>query len=134
MIRSPLVRFGLVAVAGLAIDLAVGWCLASLAGVPLPLAAMFGFAAGAGFNYLLHERWTFGRGAVSARRGALYALSLLATLGTRVGTVAAIEAAVPALPALAVLVLSTGVSFAVNFLVSRHLVFPSRSRGGTVPR
>lgn len=119
LFASSLVRFGVVAVAGLAVDLGTAWLLRPL--MALPLAAFFGFCVGAAFNYLLHERWTFGTRAASARRGSLYLLALLATLGTRVASVALLERT--GLPDLAVLILATGVSFVVNYLLSRFLVF-----------
>lgn len=119
LFASSLVRFGLVAVAGLGVDLGTAWLLRPF--MPLPLAAFFGFCVGAAFNYLLHERWTFGTRAASAKRGSLYLLALLATLGTRVGSVAILDRT--ALPDLAVLILATGVSFVVNYLLSRFLVF-----------
>jgi len=121
LLGSSLVRFGLVAVAGLCVDLGTAWTLRTAFGLNLPLAAFLGFCAGAAFNYLLHERWTFGTRAASARRGSLYLLALLATVATRVGAVALLERS--ALPDIAVLILATGVSFVVNYLLSRHLVF-----------
>lgn len=134
LFASSLVRFGLVAVVGLAIDLTTAWSLATFAGAPLPLAATIGFAVASAVNYVLHEYWTFGQGSVSGRRGSLYALTLLATLAARVGCVAALERT--ALPdprdRLAVLILATGVSFVVNYLLSRHLVFRPASRKETV--
>jgi putative flippase GtrA len=127
---SSLVRFGLVAVAGLCVDLGTAWTLRTGFAMRLPLAAFVGFCAGAAFNYLLHERWTFGTRAASARRGSLYLLALLATLATRVGTVSLLERT--ALPDLAVLIAATGVSFVVNYLLSRYLVFRPDSRPETV--
>ena len=121
LLGSSLVRFGFVAVAGLCVDLATAWTLRTAFDLGLPLAAFLGFCAGAAFNYLLHERWTFGTRAASARRGSLYLLALLATVATRVGAVALLERS--ALPDIAVLILATGVSFVVNYLLSRHLVF-----------
>jgi len=121
LLGSSLVRFGLVAVAGLCVDLGTAWTLRTAFRLSLPLAAFLGFCAGAAFNYLLHERWTFGTRAASARRGSLYLLALLATVATRVGAVALLERS--ALPDIAVLILATGVSFVVNYLLSRHLVF-----------
>lgn len=122
---SSLVRFGLVAVAGLGIDLATAWTLATYAGLALTVAAFCGFCTGAAFNYLLHERWTFGTRTVSAKRGSLYLMALLATLATRVGAVALLEASALPGPAnrLPVLILATGFSFVVNYLLSRFLVF-----------
>jgi putative flippase GtrA len=129
LLDSSLVRFGLVAVAGLAVDLGTGWTLANFAGVPLKIAALAGFCVGAAFNYLLHERWTFRTGTASARRGSLYLAALLATLATRIGAVAVLERLVAPGPAgsAAVLVLATGVSFVVNYLLSRFLVFRSET-------
>lgn len=128
--RSSLVRFGIVAVAGLGIDLAIAWSLAAFAGLALPVAATIGFGGGAAFNYVLHERWTFGPGQVSAKRSSLYALTVMATLAVRVGTVALLEATLlpHAQHRLAVLLLATGVSFVVNYLLSRTLVFRTATR------
>lgn len=129
VLSLPVVRFGVVAVAGLVVDLSIAWALAALAGVPLPLAALAGFLCAAAFNYLLHEVWTFGGGgSPSAGRGALYLLVLGLTLGVRVGSVAALEMLRDLLlPGagwrLPVLVLATGLSFATNYLLSRTLVF-----------
>lgn len=136
LLASPLVRFGIVAVGGLGVDLATGWSLSRFGGLPLTLAAFFGFCGGAAFNYLLHERWTFGSGAVSARRGSLYALTLLATLACRLGAVAVLQRTVLPAPGdrLPILVLATGLSFAVNYLLSRFLVFSPASRRSAQPR
>lgn len=121
LFASSLVRFGVVAVAGLCVDLGTAWALRSLTTIPLTLAAFLGFVAGAIFNYLLHERWTFGTKAASAKRGSLYLLALLVTLATRLGAVALLEPS--GLPDLGVLILATGVSFIVNYVLSRFLVF-----------
>lgn len=122
------VRFGLVAVAGLTVDLAIAWMIASYTAVPLPVAAACGFAAGAVLNYVLHQRWTFAVSGAGARRIIAYGLTLCATLLTRVMAVAAMaplaDRALAGEPA--VLLLATGASFLVNFLMSKHLVFAPR--------
>ncbi len=117
-------RFGLVAAAGLVVDLAVASALATGAGLALPLAAACGFCAGAVFNYVVNLRWTFAAARPSGRLGA-YGLTLAATLLTRIGVVALLEPLVGqgALGALGVLIAATGVSFIVNYGLSKRFVF-----------
>lgn len=129
---ADFLKFLVVSVLGLGLDLSVAWALATFAGVPLPAAAFCGFAAGAVLNYGLHEVWTFASKdrKPSAKRGGLYLLTLGAVVGVRVATVAALEATLfPAKDqALIVLVLATGVSFVVNYLLSKYVVFrPGRA-------
>lgn len=127
LLRSDVVRFGIVSVLGLALDLSLAWTLATIGGVPLPAAATAGFLAGAVSNYVLHARWTFGSAdrKLTAALGGRYALSLAATLAARVVSVAALERLTPpgADSNLLVLMSATGVSFLVNFLLSKYLVF-----------
>ena len=118
-------RFFVVAMAGLALDLALAWSAAALLGLPLWLAAVLGFTVAAGANYAAHELWTFRTGLrrLSAGRALRYGVALTATLGARVAAVAALAARAPETPALAILGAGAGVSFCVNYLVSKHLVF-----------
>lgn len=131
---APFLRFLLVSVLGLGVDLALAWGLAALAGLPLPAAAAAGFLAGALLNYLLHEFWTFrdarAPARLSARRGGLYALTLAATLGMRVAAVALLDRLLPGaggLRDITVLAAATGLSFLVNYGLSRHVVFRTPS-------
>ncbi|MDP1641135.1 MAG: GtrA family protein [Phenylobacterium sp.] len=126
-LTSQLLRFGVVAVAGLVVDLGVAMALSTGAGWPLTLAAACGFAAGAGLNYVLNLRWTFrvqGSAGVPGRIAA-YALTLGATLLTRLLVVKALEpmAGGSLVGPLGVLVAATGVSFFVNFFLSKRFVF-----------
>jgi len=109
---AELARFFAVAVAGLAVDLAIGWTLAEPLGLPLAVAATAGFAVAAALNYALHELWTFRDGArqLSAARALRYLGVLGLTLAVR-------------LAALAVLGLAAAVSFAANYAASRMMVF-----------
>ena len=132
--RSPQVlRFGFVAVIGLVVDLTIAYGASRLLGVPLVLAAGLGFACGACVNYALHELWTFQAGAqrLSLRRALKYALSLGATLAVRLGAVAGLERLMAEGQELAVLTLATGVSFGVNYLTSKFMVFHPALRTGT---
>lgn len=124
-----MVRFGIVALIGLAVDLSVARTLA-WTGIALPLAAAGGFAVGAAVNYALHEGWTFrsGRaGGLSARRAGAYLGTLLIVLAVRVATVAALERLAPELPDMGILVAGVSLSFCVNWALSRHFVFRSRT-------
>lgn len=129
-LAGEILRFGLVSVAGLGIDLALAWGLAALAGVPLTLAAAAGFCAAAVLNYLLHEYWTFRDGAPqpSFGRALRYLGALALTLAVRLAAVAVLArlagaaAAAPG-PQLAILLAATGLSFVANYLASKVLVF-----------
>jgi putative flippase GtrA len=129
-LSGDLIRFGVVSVLGLCVDLAVAWMLARW--LPLPAAAFGGFLAGAALNYGLHEAWTFASKdrRPSVRRGGLYLLTLGITLGVRVASVAALEALVFPAPdqALMALVAATGLSFVVNYLLSKYVVFRAPSQ------
>jgi len=118
-------RYFAVALAGLALDLAVAWGAARLMGLPLWLAATAGFAVAAALNYALHELWTFRDGArqISAGRALRYATGLAVTLAARVAAVAVLAALLGDDRVLTILVVAAGVSFGVNFLISKHFVF-----------
>lgn len=125
LFARPVVRFGIVAMLGLAVDLGTAWLLA-MAGLPLPAAAAAGFVVAAAVNYVVHERWTFRTGArLSTTRGSRYVTVLAVTLGVRVTTVSILEYTVfpesgqRALP----LLFAVAVSFFINYLLSRRFVF-----------
>jgi putative flippase GtrA len=121
-------RFATVAVAGLAVDISLAWGLSAVVGVNLVLAAATGFSAGAAFNYLLHEFWTFRRAErrLSLARMLRYGGALGATLATRLAVVYALSQILNAKQSeLAILLLATILSFAVNYLASKHFVFKS---------
>jgi dolichol-phosphate mannosyltransferase len=126
-----LARFCMVAVAGLAVDMAIAWALNSLLVVPLTLAAIVSFTVAAGFNYLAHEFWTFGiGGSLSAKRGGLYLVTLGITLAARLAVIVLVQRAFSLQPgqALVALVPAVGISFVVSFLLSKYLVFDSSGR------
>ena len=120
-------RFFAVAVAGLALDLTVAWSAARLLDLPLWLASASGFALAAAANYAAHELWTFRAGArqLSTVRALWYGLALIATLIVRVTTVAVLAGMFGDGLMLLVLLAGAGVSFCVNYLASKYLVFRS---------
>lgn len=121
------VRFLVVTIVGLALDIAVAWTFAVKGGMALPLAAVCGFAAGAAFNYVAHEFWTFGgdKSRLSLRRGFLYLTSVGAVFVVRIVAVDFLENTFSSGPwmELQVLLSAAGISFAVNYVLSKCLVF-----------
>jgi putative flippase GtrA len=135
---TELVRFFVVTVLGVIIDLAIAFALHTFAGVPLWLAAAIGFTLAASANYVIHQTWSFGGGrdSLSARRAALYGGVALVTLAVRVGIVAGLERAVPGAWPLAILIAGAGGSFFVNFGLSKFVVFaaaPPPAPAGETP-
>ena len=126
---SEFVRFFGVTVLGVVIDIAIAWALHTYASVPLWIAARCGFALAALGNYVLHQSWTFQDGPrqLSLARGAKYGAVALLTLLARVASVAALERMWESAPALIILIGGAGVSFFVNFALSKLFVFGERT-------
>lgn len=124
---SEVVRFGLVTGLSLGLDLAVTWGLNALAGLNLVLSVAAGFLVGATFNYIVHELWTFSirSGRIAPRRWALYVCAMSFVLGLRLGVIGTLQVLAPGLldATLLVLLVASAVSFAVNFVVSKFLIF-----------
>lgn len=120
-----LVRFFVVALGGLVLDLAVAYTLAQSFGVPLWIAAAIGFVVAAVANYTAHELWTFrhDESQLTVKRAAHYLGSSLAALLTRILVVAVLSALIGTTHALIILIIGAGVSFFVNFAISKMFVF-----------
>lgn len=124
--RLEFLRFLLVAISGLVVDLTLAWLLVERADQPLWLAAVAGFAAGTCVNYVLHELWTFREGHrhLSVLRAGKYGLALGLTLLVRLAVILLLQSLFGSgAPTLLVLGLATGVSFLVNYSASKWLVF-----------
>lgn len=122
---TELLRFFIVTVLGVVIDLAIAFGLHTGLGVPLWLAAAIGFTLAASANYVIHQTWSFQSGLrnLSARRAGLYALVALATLAVRVAIVVLLDRALAGAYPLAILIAGAGGSFFVNFALSKFVVF-----------
>ncbi len=122
---TELLRFFIVTVLGVMIDLAIAFGLHTGLGVPLWLAAAIGFTLAASANYVIHQTWSFQSGPrnLSARRAGLYALVALATLAVRVAIVVLLDRALAGAYPLAILIAGAGGSFFVNFALSKFVVF-----------
>jgi putative flippase GtrA len=125
-------RFTAVAMAGVVVDIAISLALVEYAGLPLWIAAVGGFTVAAIANYGAHELWTFRSGAqeLSFRRAARFLLASTLTLLVRLAVVYLLGSLIGVANALPILVGAVGVSFIINFLISKFLVF-SRNVHGT---
>lgn len=116
-----------VALVGLVLDLAVSWGLNAAFGLALPLAATCGFAAATALNFILNRIWTFvDRNIPLTLHGFMrHVVSVLASLGVRLGCVVALQQALPASlqHAPIILVLSAGLSFVANYILASRWVF-----------
>ena len=122
--NKEFIRFGLVSVMGLAVDLSLAWTLLLLVDWPLIFVSGLGFLAGAMVNYVIHELWTFRHGTkkFSAARMLHYTLVLGLTLTVRLAIVALLSAFF-ARPGLEIFILGTAVviSFIVNYVASKFI-------------
>lgn len=130
-----MVRFFLVSLAGVTIDLAVAYAVAIGLGAPLWLAAAIGFITAVGVNYLLHEVWTFQarRQRPSRKRALRYLGIALVTLMSRLAVVAWMGGWMGRDQALLILIAGAGVSFFVNYGLSKTFLFskPDDKKGLT---
>jgi putative flippase GtrA len=122
---SELLRFFSVTVLGVVIDIAIAWALHTYAAVPLWLAATIGFVLAALGNYVMHQSWTFRSGPrrLSLARGVKYGAVALVTLLARIAAIAALERLWESGLAIMILIAGAGVSFFVNFALSKFFVF-----------
>ncbi len=132
---GEVMRFFAVTVMGVVLDIAIAYGLYELAGVPLALAAVIGFICAGSANYVLHQVWSFGGGArsLSAARAARYGAVAGLTLLVRVSVVALLDAWLAGGFALFILICGAGVSFFVNFTLSKLFVFakPAANEGAS---
>ncbi|WP_159086869.1 GtrA family protein [Loktanella sp. Alg231-35] len=127
-------RFGIVSIIGLCVDIALTWLVFASFGVSLLVSAAIGFAAGACLNYALHEFWTFKRteSRVSIQRLTRYAIALVATLTARLCAVFVFSRVMDEVQyALLILILATGISFVMTYLISKLFVFKSEGSSET---
>ena len=124
-----MVRFFLVSVAGLAVDIGIAFSIATLLGAPLWIAAATGFLVAACGNYILHKLWTFRREAsrISRGRAVQYLIASAVTLMSRLAIVAWLNTWLSRDHALAILIGSAALSFFVSYAISSFLIFPRRT-------
>ena len=126
-----MMRFSIVSVGGVVVDIAVSYAVASHLGAPLWLAAAVGFSVAAVGNYVLHDAWTFRQEkapVLSSRRALYYFISSGVTLLSRLAVVSWLATWISRDQALEILIGGAAVSFFVNYGVSKFLVFPKRAK------
>lgn len=119
-----ILRFGIVALIGLGVDIGVAWVLVKSLNTPLLVAAIVGFLSGAILNYGLHELWTFQDRSrrLSAKRLFTYLLSLWFVLAVRLGSISILSLLFPD-HAFLILLVAVALSFCANYIVSKSLIF-----------
>jgi putative flippase GtrA len=125
-----MMRFFIVSVGGVVVDIAISYAVAFYLGAPLWLAAAVGFSVAAVVNYFFHEVWTFRQEdspVLSSRRALYYFVSSGVTLLARLTVVAWFSAWISRDHALEILIGGAAVSFFVNYVVSKFLIFPKRT-------
>lgn len=124
-----LARFFFVSVGGVVIDIAVAYTIATMLGTPLWIAAALGFSVATCGNYILHEVWTFRRetSKLSSKRALYYFITSGVTLSSRLVIVAGLSAWISPDHTLMILIGGAAVSFFVNYVISKYLVFSRRA-------
>ena len=121
------IRFFLVSLVGLGVDIGIAWALIAFAGASDPVAALVGFSIATVTNYFGHEFWTFIKGEqrASLRRFMAFAGVVVFTLVVRLVVLDFLGPWLPGsgLNAPIRLGLAATASFFVSFLMSRFLVF-----------
>lgn len=121
-----IMRFFVVSVGGVVIDITISYAVASQLGTPLWLAAAVGFTIAAVGNYVLHEVWTFRQEevpALSSRRALYYLISSGVTLLSRLAVVAWLATWISRDHMLEILFGGAVVSFLVNYALSKFFIF-----------
>ncbi len=127
-----LVRFFIVALGGLMIDIATATALIMTTGMADIPAAACGLLAGMIFNYFMHLGWTFQDQDRSASVGHFlrFAMGVAVTLVIRAGVLHAIEVAgwQAFLPPYVRLGIGAATSFVLSYLINRFLIFTSEPK------
>ena len=126
---KELTRFFFVSIGGVVVDIAIAYAIATMLGTPLWIAAAAGFTVAAFGNYVLHETWTFRRetSRLSSKRAIYYFVTSGVTLSSRLVVVAGLSAWISGDHTLVILIGGAAVSFFVNYVASKFLVFSRRA-------
>jgi dolichol-phosphate mannosyltransferase len=122
----------LVSAIGVIVDICIAYFLASVLGVPLWIAATIGFILAATANYAGHELWTFrgGERRLSGVRSLQYLGVAGLTLATRLLVLDLLVGRFGTNHLLAIIIGATGISFLVNFSMSKFMIFRRATAGG----
>ena len=120
-----LLRFLAVAVVGVVLDLAISYSLAKTLDLQLWVAAAVGFTVAAMVNYVAHELWTFRSDMrkPSVQRSIQYVGVAILTLLVRLVIVVWLGGLLDKDYLLVILACGVGVSFILNFTISKLIIF-----------
>lgn len=129
------IRFFWVSVFGGVADIALAYAIATILELPLWIAAAAGFSVAAFGNYILHEVWTFRNenSRLSSTRALSYFITSGVILTSRLVVVSGLSAWISRDHTLLILIGGASVSFFVNYIISKFLVFSrgSENKGHT---
>lgn len=123
-IFSDGIRYFVIAVIGLIVDFIIALTLIHVFSIPLPIATSIGFLVAVSINYVLLERFLFFRTTLSWKRLVKTYLSAQGALIVRIATAWALTSVWNGnfYKDAAVLIISSVVSFLVNFFIVRFLL------------
>ena len=124
-------RFLVVSIIGVSVDIGLAWALVTAFGLRLWIAGFLGFAVAAVLNYLLHEAWTFrdDRFRGSVLRFGRNLIATAVTLSVRMAAILALQNTwIADKGPLAVLLPSVALSFCAGFLAAKFWVFRKPKR------
>ncbi len=121
---SDVVRYLLIAIVGMIVDLIIALIIRRVFALPLPVATAIGFLSAVALNYVLLERFLFGRTVLSWTRLAKTYASAQGALIVRILVAWVLSRALHgSLQADAiVLITSASISFVANFLIVQLLL------------
>ncbi len=118
-------RFFFVSFVGVVVDFCIAYAITYFFASPLWVGATIGFFVAAAGNYALHEVWTFQseERKISSRRAMHYIIMCSIVLISRLMAIEWLSSWMPYDRLLFIFVIATGISFFVNFLISKFVIF-----------
>ncbi|MCT8266492.1 GtrA family protein [Afifella sp. JA880] len=138
LVSASFLRFFAASLAGLVFDVALAATLNRLVGLALITSASVSLVTAAALMYLVHEFWTFrsSERRFSLARMAGTVISALVALAVRSGTLYATSRFVGLGESWALfqLILATGASFSVNYVIVRRIIGGRTERSALRPQ
>ena len=118
-----IIRFLFVSAVGVIVDIAIAYSAIIMLGAPIHIAATISFFVATFVNYVAHQKWTFRSGLenLSVKRIFQYAIVSVVTLSVRVTSILLLSLWSSDRYVIAILVAAAGVSFLVNYTLSRFV-------------
>ena len=134
VISRELIRYAMVSACAFVVDVGLLWLLAKHLGMHYLVAATLSFLAGGVVAYLLSIRFVFSQRRLQTRSIEGTAFIALGLAGLAVNTaVMALAVEVAGAPLLVAKMASACLTFGVNFLLRKHLLFTRPQTGPVIP-